>query len=77
MDYGLVGKPDEVIAAIQEAIARRMSSKVNAKTTTTIGIGSDPITAEKDSVNKESTDKEKITKEEPIKEESIEEASTD
>lgn len=67
-------KPDEVIAAIQEAIARRMSSKVNAKTTTTIGIGSDPITAEKDSVNKESTDKEKITKEEPIKEESIEEA---
>lgn len=67
-------KPDEVIAAIQEAIARRMSSKVTAKTTTTIGIGSDPITAEKDSVNKESTDKEKITKEEPIKEESIEEA---
>ena len=61
-------KPDEVIAAIQEAIARKMSSKVNAKTTTSIGIGSDPMTAEKESVNKKSTDKEKITKEEPIKE---------
>lgn len=59
MDYGLVGKPDEVIAAIQEAIARKMSSKVNAKTTTSIGIGSDPMTAEKESVNKKSTDKEK------------------
>ena len=67
-------KPDEVIAAIQEAIARKKSSKVNAQTTTTTGIDSDPMTAEKESVNKESTDKEKITKEEPIKEESIEEA---
>ena len=67
-------KPDEVIAAIQEAIARKKSSKVNAQTTTSIGIGSDPMTAEKESVNKESTDKEKITKEEPIKEESIKEA---
>lgn len=67
-------KPDEVIAAIQEAIARKKSSKVNAQTTTSIRIGSDPMTAEKESVNKESTDKEKITKEEPIKEESIKEA---
>ena len=67
-------KPDEVMTAIQEAIARKKSSKVNAQTTTTTGIDSDPMTAEKESVNKESTDKEKITKEEPIKEESIEEA---
>ena len=67
-------KPDEVIAAIQEAIARKKSSKVNAQTTTTTEIDSAPMTAEKESVNKESTDKEKITKEEPIKEESIKEA---
>lgn len=47
------------MAAIQEAITRKMSSKVNAQTTTSIGIDSDPMTAEKESVNKESTDKEK------------------
>ncbi len=67
-------KPDEVIAAIQEAIARKMSSKVTDKTTASIGIGSDPMTAEKESVNKDSADKDKITKEEPIEEESTEEA---